>query len=304
MKGEKAIRQEQKKKVQWHNALEPVFRVELGEEADVLTFEREHQLSSKPLGMDLLIIKKAEEVELHKNIVRIFKKHNIVEYKSPKDYLSVNDFYKVYAYACLYQSDTRQVCEIKPSEITLTFISQNYPRKMLCHLKEKRGLEIKRAGGGIYYLEGDELVIQVLVTKQLSKEENYWLSCLRDDLASKGEMKEFVRNYEKQKQNKWYEDLADTVLKGNWKNEEEEKEVCDFLRELVDDMLKEEYSNGEKNGIGIGEKRGIEMGQARGIVLDNLESGVPKEVIIQKLQRFLQVDKEKAEKYYYENVGQ
>ncbi len=29
---------------------------------------------------------------------RIFRTYNIIEYKSPDDYLSINDFYKVYGY--------------------------------------------------------------------------------------------------------------------------------------------------------------------------------------------------------------
>ena len=65
-------------------------------------------MSRKPLAMDLLVIKKEPGVQIHKNIGRIFRRHNIVEFKSPKDYLSINDFYKVYAYACLYQSDTKK----------------------------------------------------------------------------------------------------------------------------------------------------------------------------------------------------
>ena len=42
-------------------------------------------------------IKKNVDEPIEKNIGRIFRKHNIVEYKSPTDYLSVDDFYKVYA---------------------------------------------------------------------------------------------------------------------------------------------------------------------------------------------------------------
>ena len=41
---------------------------------------------------------------IQKNIGRIFRQYNIVEYKSPDDYLSIDDFYKVYAYCCLYKS--------------------------------------------------------------------------------------------------------------------------------------------------------------------------------------------------------
>ena len=42
---------------------------------------------------------------------------SIIEYKSPDDYLTINDFYKVYGYCCFYQSDTEHVCEIKNGRI-------------------------------------------------------------------------------------------------------------------------------------------------------------------------------------------
>ncbi|MDR1636953.1 MAG: hypothetical protein LBR93_06415 [Treponema sp.] len=48
------------------------------------------------------IVKKAPELVIEKNIARIFKRINVLEYKSPEDYFSVYDFYKVLSYAYLY----------------------------------------------------------------------------------------------------------------------------------------------------------------------------------------------------------
>ena len=72
------------------------------------------------MRIDELVIKIRGEEKIQKNIGRIFRKHNIIEYKSPDDYLTINDFYKVYGYCCFYQSDTEHVCEIKPEELTIT----------------------------------------------------------------------------------------------------------------------------------------------------------------------------------------
>ena len=68
-------------------------------------------------------IKKKTGEALKKNIGRIFRRHNIVEYKSPKDYLGINDFYKVYAYACHYLAMSKQVKDISADELTITFVS-------------------------------------------------------------------------------------------------------------------------------------------------------------------------------------
>ncbi|MCL1996148.1 MAG: hypothetical protein FWG63_08085 [Defluviitaleaceae bacterium] len=72
------------------------LQLELHDYKDVLTFEDEHQLSKEALKMDVLIIKKTADVKIDKNIGRIFRNHNIFEYKSEMDNLSVWDYNKSY----------------------------------------------------------------------------------------------------------------------------------------------------------------------------------------------------------------
>ena len=86
--------------LQWHPAFFAGLQIELKDDKENLSFENEHQLSAKPMEIDVLVIKKEKDVPVRKNIGRIFRKHNIIEYKSPKDYLSIDDFYKVYGYTC------------------------------------------------------------------------------------------------------------------------------------------------------------------------------------------------------------
>ena len=153
--------------IQWHPAFQASIQIEFEAEAEKLTFEPEHLLSKKPMQMDELIIRVAENEAIHKNIGRIFRRYNIIEYKSPDDNLTINDFYKVYGYCCFYQSDTDKICEIPPEELTITFICNHFPRKMVQHLKEFRGLNIIHVEAGIYYITGDAFPIQLLVTKEL-----------------------------------------------------------------------------------------------------------------------------------------
>ena len=72
--------------LQWHSAFYAGIQIELEEEAEYLVFENEHMLGSKPMQLDVLIIKKEKERQIEKNIGRIFQTYNIVEYKSPEDY--------------------------------------------------------------------------------------------------------------------------------------------------------------------------------------------------------------------------
>lgn len=115
--------------LQWHPAMYAGIQIELEEESENLIFENEHQLGRKPMEIDVLIIKKENEKPIHKNIGRIFRKYNIVEYKSPTDYLSVDDFYKVYGYTCFYKADTGTADYVRIEELTITFICERYPKK-------------------------------------------------------------------------------------------------------------------------------------------------------------------------------
>ena len=92
------MQKEEAKMLQWHPAFFAEIQIELQEDAEHLIFENEHQLGTKPKEIDVLIIKKDKGRVIRKNIGRIFRQHNIVEYKSPLDYLSIDDFYKVYGY--------------------------------------------------------------------------------------------------------------------------------------------------------------------------------------------------------------
>ena len=136
--------------LQWHPAFYADIQIELEEEAGLLVFENEHQLGTKPKEIDVLIVKKEVEVPIRKNIGRIFRKHNIVEYKSPTDYLSIDDFYKVYGYACFYKADVNRVNENGIDELTISFISERYPRKLMKHLQNDVELKVIKIEAGIY----------------------------------------------------------------------------------------------------------------------------------------------------------
>ena len=121
-------------KIQWHPAFDAALQIELEDEAEYLEFEPEHLLSKKPMQIDVLV-KNEKDVKIKKNIGRIFRQYNIIEYKSPDDKLNIDDFYKIYGYACLYKSETGDVDQIPATELTITFVCYHYPVKMLQKLK-------------------------------------------------------------------------------------------------------------------------------------------------------------------------
>lgn len=120
-------------------------------------------------------------------------------YKSPGDYLSVDDFYKIYGYTCFYKSNTRFTDTIKFCDLTITFVSESYPRKLIRHLQKTHNYQSKEIESGIYYIIGAPLPIQIIVTSKLSKKENLWLGNLTNHLKNIEEVQDLLSEYKKQK---------------------------------------------------------------------------------------------------------
>jgi len=125
----------EKEGIPWHTAFFEAIQMELDEYSQDLQFISEYPLNTEPLRIDVVIIKKSRDIVIEKNIASIFRKENIIEYKSPDDYVSVDDFYKVYGYACLYSA----LNKVDIKDLTLTFVESHYPRELLKHLQEIRG---------------------------------------------------------------------------------------------------------------------------------------------------------------------
>jgi hypothetical protein len=166
-------------RISWHPAFIEALQMELQDYQDVLEFHPEYQLTSEPLRIDCVVIKKAKNVVIKKNIAVIFREWNLLEYKSPDDNVSVADFYKVYAYACLYASFNK----VPITSLTISFVESRYPQKLLNHLKNERGYKVVETCSGIYTVSGDILPIQLIESKKLSMEENLWLKSMSKKLS-------------------------------------------------------------------------------------------------------------------------
>ena len=118
--------EEERGKIYWHEAFPQALQFELYQYRIYLDFHSERQLSKEALIMDALIIKKNEDVYIEKNIGRIFRKHNIFEYKSEKDSFSIWDYNKVFAYAYLYST----IEKVPVSDITISIALTMFPREM------------------------------------------------------------------------------------------------------------------------------------------------------------------------------
>ena len=244
-------KKEQKK--QWHLGFYGAIELEFREDKDSLEFYQEYQLSKKALEMDMLVVRKNNNIAIRNDIGAIFRKHNIIEYKSPHDSLGIDQFYKGIAYVCLYKSLGKTSDEIKGDELTLTFVRETYPAKLMGTL-EANGHNVEKRYPGIYYVTKNLMFpVQIVVTDQLEAKDHLSLSVLSDHVR-KETAKEFVQTVsalciQGDKEN------ADAVLKISvaanrhiFDKIKEEQNMNDALRDLMKDEIEEEMSNAIAKG--------------------------------------------------------
>jgi hypothetical protein len=275
----------EKQHIHWHPAFVEALQKELEAYQDSLEFYAEFQLTTEPLRIDCVVIKKKKDVQIKKNIAAIFRTWNLLEYKSPDDYISVDDFYKVYGYACLYAS-----LEKAPiTDLTITFIESRYPEKLLDHLKNVRGYTVEETGHGIYNIRGDILPIQIIDNRHLPEEENQWLKNLSNRLG----VPELSRMYiEISRIDKAVKIAAylDAILRANAGTFEEVIEMSDATITLEQVFEKVGWiAKWEARGKAEGEELG-----ALKIAKNMIAQGLPFETIISSTQ----LDPEKVKKLY------
>ena len=154
-------------KIHWHPGFQGATEWELKANKNDLTFEYDHPLSKEPLKMDALIIKKDPDVIIQNDIGKLFKAHNVVEYKGVGDALNIDVVYKVLAYACLYKSLGEHVDEIPAEEVSITIMRAEYPKDLFEAL-ESHGIHTEEKYPGIYYLTGRiQFDTQIIVFSRL-----------------------------------------------------------------------------------------------------------------------------------------
>jgi len=265
----------------WHSAFFEAIQMELDEYRADLQFIHEYHLTTKPLQIDVVIIKKAAGISIRKNIAAVFRKDNILEYKSPGKPLSVKEFYHAYAYACLYQSLND---EADINEMTLTFVKSGCPQELIRHLTEERKYAVEETLPGIYSVKGDILPIQIVDNRKLSEAENIWLKELDNRLGAE-QIQRITQEIQRLGSAARVKAYLYVLAQANPKSLQEAYEMSEIALTL--DKVLEEVgftarmeAKAEARGLALGEARGeakgITIGEAKGkeeIARNMLNSG-------------------------------
>lgn len=248
------------RKVQWHPGFVAAMNLEFSQNRADLIFEKEYNLNTKPLEIDLLVVKKNTSVNISNEIGKLFRGHNIMEYKSPEDHLDIDNFYKTGAYASLYKSYGKTVDEIKADDVTVSIMREARPDGLFQYLEEY-GYPMSNPYKGIYYIEEKVLFpTQIVVTRELDEESHIWLKALSERLE-KDDIRNLLEGVNRLTE-KVDKELADSVLEvsigANKQIIEEligDDSMCQALMEIMEPVIQlrdqENIEKGLKKGIQV-----------------------------------------------------
>lgn len=270
-----------KRKIQWHPGFVTGLDLELSEYQSGMTQEREYNLNTKPLAIDVLIRKNDSTAIRNNEIGRLFRRYNIIEYKSPDDHMDIDTYYKVNGYACLFKAGGDQVDSIKAEDVTISLFRHTKPKGLFRRFK-REGILIVNPYPGIYYVKGNTMFsLQIVVTRELDPDKHIWLVALSGRL--KKEQVEKVLKRASQLTNQREKRLVDSVLQvciaANQTTVEElkkeEESMCQALREIMEPELKQSMKEGMEKGILATVKSLREVGQReediKSIIVKNFE---------------------------------
>jgi hypothetical protein len=251
-------------KTLWHPAFCGAMQLELNEYRSVLDFEEEYQLTKGSLRIDVLIIKKRKNIVIEKNIARIFRRYNILEYKSPSDFLNISSYYKALGYKLFYVS--RKNIDI--DNLSVTMVTSQHPYKLLRELSNRHNITSNQ--NGIYIVNHEFGPTQIIVSSELAEDENLWLTHLKKELTA-ARLQHLLIEAAQYSNDPALDAYLDVITEVNVKTFQEVimgKKVDQCLKELgyVDKWRAEGIAEGKAEGIAEGKAEGIAEGKAELII--------------------------------------
>ena len=228
-----------KRRVNWHEAASCAFQIELKDYSHILEYISEYPLGKNSYRIDLLVIKKLTDEMISKNIARIFRTFNLLEIKGVGSSVSIDSYYKTIGYAGLLiaqmgkaESSSRRH-QYSSLDVSLTLLSCHYPRKLMKHLKQERNLPVAKISDGVYYINKETFHIQIIVTRELSPEDNLYLHCLTDNLQDAALANQLADDYKLHQEQDIYIKYLHQISTANFKKSKGDNTmVCEGLLNL------------------------------------------------------------------------
>lgn len=241
-------------KIQWHPGFVAAMDMELSRNREKLKLESEHNLNRKPLEIDLLVIKKEPHEEIHNEIGKLFRGHNIMEYKSPSDTININTLYKVTSYACLYKSYETKEGIIEENDVTISIVRETKPEKLFKYFKDNN-TEVTMPYKGIYYVNWiPQFPIQLIITKELEQDKHMWIKALTDKME-RADMERLIEKSSEvssEHERELVESILEVTLKANSSLAEEligDVKMGEMILKVVQPLILEKEKKAKIEGI-------------------------------------------------------
>ena len=76
---------------------------------------------------------------------------------------------------------------------------ETFPRNVIRQLEQTRNLTVVKFDEGIYHISGEIFPVQIIHTAKLSKENNFWLKNLTNDLRTREDAQNLLENMKRDK---------------------------------------------------------------------------------------------------------
>ena len=130
--------------------------------------------------------------------------YNILEIKGISSSTGTDTYYKTIGYAGLFIDQTGRKNQYTALDISLTFLSMHYPRKLIKHLTQDRNLMVEKSSPGVYTICKEIFSVQIIVTKELPSEENLYLHCLARNRPETDVLNRIAADYESHRDQSLY----------------------------------------------------------------------------------------------------
>ena len=174
--------------------------------------------------------------------------------------MSIDDFYKVTAYACLFKCSGEHVNDIPAEEIPLSLVRDTFPQAMV-RILTSGGAEIMQAYPGIYYLRQQaagtgQLLFptQIVVTGELDKNVHSSLRVLTNR-AQEDDVRRFLANALTET-GQGDQNNVDSILQVSasansqvYEQIRRDSAMCQALRELMKDEIQKDIDAARAEGI-------------------------------------------------------
>ena len=150
----------------WHKAFEAFLNIRISRYEGV-ELDKEVEVGVDPPRIDFIILVNDGTAVFEESIFKLFRKVNIIEYKSQDDSLNEDVLYKACGYAGMYISTTAHKTGVSRDDVTIS-VFRTVKNKRLFSDLEKAGRLTKTDTPGIYHVSVFwDIPFQIIITSEL-----------------------------------------------------------------------------------------------------------------------------------------